>query len=128
LLLLNGDFGSRSWFDAACDVAGIRAPVLLESSAPQTLMSLAAIDYGIAILPSNVQRLQSTVCAVPLVSRGASVGRWSVVAWNADRFLALYAEQFIKELVASVRKAYPGQDLIQSAPPLPRPKKLIKIP
>jgi LysR family transcriptional regulator, cyn operon transcriptional activator len=122
LLLLNGDFGSRSWFDAACDVAGIRAPVLLESGAPQTLMALAAIGYGIAILPSNVQRLQSAVRAVPLVYRGASVGRWSVVAWNANRFLAPYAEQFIKELVASVRRGYPGRDLTRGAPALPRPK------
>src|SRR4051812_21529394 len=55
LLLLRRGFGSREWFDIACEVAHIRPRVLLESAAPQTLVALAATDYAIAILPSNVQ-------------------------------------------------------------------------
>ena len=34
LLLLRRDFGSREWFDAACEIAHIRPRVLLESGAP----------------------------------------------------------------------------------------------
>jgi hypothetical protein len=45
-----------------------------------------------------------------------------VVAWDGQRFLAPYAEQFIDELVASVRVNYPGRELTLHAPPLPRPK------
>ena len=122
LLLLRRDFGSRDWFDAACQVAHIRPRVLLESAAPHTLVALAATNYGIAIVPSNAQVPVGIVRAVPLVHRGASVGRWAHIAWDPHRFLARYAEQFVEELVVYVRRTYPGRDLIKRAPPIPRPK------
>jgi len=122
LLLLHRGFGSREWFDAACQIAHIRPRVLLESSAPQTLVALAATDYGIAILPSNAQVPDHLVRAVPLVHRGVSIGSWAHIAWDPQRFLARYAEQFVEELVLSCRRRYPGRDLIRRAPPLPRPK------
>jgi LysR family transcriptional regulator, cyn operon transcriptional activator len=122
LLLLRRDFGSREWFDAACSVAHIRPPVLLESAAPQTLIALAATGYGIAIVPSNAQVPRSAARAVPLVHRGESVGRWAMIAWDPQRFLAPYAEQFVEEIVAHCRRDYPGRYLIRRAPPLPRPK------
>ncbi len=122
LLLLRRDFGSREWFDAACSVAHIRPRVLLESAAPHTLVALAATGYGIAILPSNAQVPRGVVRAVPLAHRGASVGRWAMIAWDPQRFLAPYAEQFVEEIVAYCRHDYPGRELIKRAPPLPRPK------
>lgn len=124
LLLLRRDFRSREWFDIACQVAHIRPHVLLESAAPHTLVALAATDYGIAILPSNAQAPRGIVRTVPLVQRGASVGRWAHIAWDPRRFLAPYAEQFVEELGASVRRDYPGREFIRRAPPLPRPKTL----
>jgi len=96
--------------------------VLLESAAPHTLVALVASDYGIAILPSNAQVPRGIVRAVPLVHRGASVGRWAHIAWDPRRFLAPYAEQFVSEIVAFCRHSYPGRDLIRRTPPLPRPK------
>jgi LysR family cyn operon transcriptional activator len=122
LLLPNHEFGARAWFDGACNVAGISPRVLLESRAPHTLTALAAVGYGIAVLPSNVHIPKSDIRVVPLLHRGVPVGRWSVIAWNPQRFLAPYAEQFIKEFVARVRGAYPGRDLIRRAPRLPHPK------
>jgi LysR family cyn operon transcriptional activator len=120
LLLLNHEFASRAWFDAACDVAHISPRVVLESGAPHTLVALAQADYGIAIVPSNYRL--GVVRGVPLVHRGASVGRWSSIAWNPQRFLAPYAERFVEELVEHVRRVHPGRDLTRRAPPLPRPK------
>ena len=122
LLLLGRDFGSREWFDAACSVAHIQPRVLLESAAPHTLIALAATSYGIAIIPSNAQVPRGGVRAVPLVHRWASVGRWAMIAWDPQRFLAPYAEQFVAEIVAHCRRDYPGRDLIRRAPLLPRPK------
>jgi LysR family cyn operon transcriptional activator len=122
LLLPNYEFGARAWFDGACNVAGISPRVLLESRAPHTLTALAAVGYGIAVLPSNVPISQSAVRIVPLLHRGVPVGRWSVIAWNPQRFLAPYAEQFVKEFVAHVRRAHPGRDLTRRAPKLPQPK------
>ena len=126
LLLLRRDFGSRDWFDAACSAAHIQPRVLLESAAPHTLIALAATGYGIAIVPSNVQVPRGIVRAVPLVQRGAALGKWAMVAWDSQRFLAPYAEQFVEELVAHCRHGYPGRDLIRRAPPLPRPKEIPK--
>src|SRR6516164_2786468 len=122
LLLLRRDFGSREWFDAACSIAHIQPRVLLESAAPHTLIALAATGYGIAIVPSNAQVPRGAVRAMPLVHRGASVGRWAIIAWDPQRFLAPYAEHFVKEIVAYCRRDYPGRDLIRGAPPLPKPK------
>jgi DNA-binding transcriptional LysR family regulator len=122
LLLLRRDFASREWFDAACSVAHIQPRVLLESSAPHTLISLAATGYGLAIVPSNAQVPRGAVRAVPLVHRGASVGKWAAIAWDSERFVAPYAAQFVEEIVAHCRRDYPGRDLIRRAPPLPRPR------
>ena len=121
LLLLNRTFGSREWFDSACNVARIRPRVLLESAAPHTLVALAGKDYGIAVVPSNVA-LPMGVHALPLVQRGASIGRWLTVAWDPRRMLAAYAEQFADELAAHWRRDYPGRSLVRRAPPLPRPR------
>jgi len=54
LLLLGRGYASREWFYAACQVAQVRPHVLLESTAPQTLIALVGCSYGIALLPSMV--------------------------------------------------------------------------
>lgn len=121
LLLLHRSFGSREWFDAACNIAHIRPRVLLESAAPHTLVALTGVDYGVAVVPSTVL-VPSGVRALPLIQRGASMGRWLTIAWDPQRLLAAYAEQFVEELVAYCKRTYPGRDLIRRAPPLPQPK------
>ena len=121
LLLTRRDFGSRQWFDAACQVAHIRPHVLLESGAPPTLIALAQAGYGIAIVPSNA-RIPRGLRAVPILLRGESIGAWASVSWDPRRFLAPYAEQFVEELVAYCQRAYPRPELTRRAPPLPRPK------
>lgn len=122
LLLPRRDFGSREWFDAACQVAHIRPRVLLESGAPPTLVALAQAGYGIAIVPSNARVPRGGLRAVPIVRRGEPIGRWASVSWDPRRFLAPYAEQFVDELVAYSRRAYPRPNLNRRVPPLPRPK------
>jgi DNA-binding transcriptional LysR family regulator len=95
---------------------------LLESSAPHTLISLAATGYGIAIVPSNAQVPRGALRAVPLIHRGISVGKWAVIAWDSERFVPPYAARFVEEMVAHCRRDYPGRYLIRRAPRLPRPK------
>jgi len=80
--LTRRDFASREWFDAACQLAHLRPHVLLESGAPSTLVALAAVGYGIAVVPSNVRIPRAGVRAVPLVQRGAPIGRWLSLAWT----------------------------------------------
>jgi LysR family transcriptional regulator, cyn operon transcriptional activator len=120
LLPLRG-FGSREWFEIACDMAHIRPRVVLESAAPHTLVALAATGYAIAILPSNASIPRDGICTVPLVHCGASVGRWAHIAWDPERFQAPYAGQFVTELADFCRREFPGRTLIKRAPPLPVP-------
>lgn len=122
LLLLQRGFGSREWFDIACDIAHIRPRVLLESAAPHTLAALAATGYAIAILPSNANVPREHVRPVPLTQGGASIGRWARIAWEPQRFMAPYAEHFVSELVAFCQRDFPGRDLIKRAPPVPKPQ------
>lgn len=122
LLLLRPDFGSRVWFDAACQVAHVRARVLLESGAPHTLVALARVGYGVAVVPSNAQVPRAGVRAVPIVLRGAPIGRWAAISWDPRRFLAPYAVDFVDELLAHARRRYPGRELTRRAPPLRPPR------
>jgi DNA-binding transcriptional LysR family regulator len=122
LLLLGRGFGSHLWFEAACRVAQIRPRILLESGAPHTLVSLVSAGYGLAILPSNAHIPKLAVRAIPVVHRKESIGSWSMLAWDPRRFLAPYAEKFVEELVAHVRRDYPGRAIVSRAPQLPRPK------
>lgn len=121
LLLLQRGFGSREWFDAACHAANVRPQVLLESSAPNALVALAAAGYGIAILPSAARLPDQGVRALPLVHRKASIGKWTMIARDPQRFLPPYAEAFLEELVAHAQRIYPGRALLRRAPPLDRP-------
>ncbi|WP_229162056.1 LysR family transcriptional regulator substrate-binding protein [Bradyrhizobium brasilense] len=122
LLLLRRDFASRGWFDAACNVVHIRPRVILESAAPHTLLALAKGGNDVAIVPSNVQIPSAGVRAFPLIHRGASIGRWTAVAWDPQRFLAPYAKSFIDELVAYCGQHYPGREFAKRVSPLPRPE------
>jgi len=120
MLLLQRGFGSREWFDAACDVAHIRPRVLLESAAPHAIIALTAVGYGVGVVPSTAV-IPNGVRALPLVQRKMAIGRWLSIAWDPRRSLAAYAPNFVGELVAFCKRTYPGQDLARCTPPLPRP-------
>jgi LysR family cyn operon transcriptional activator len=121
LLLLNRSFASRQWFDAACQTANIAANVRLESGAPHAILGLAEAGYGIAILPSMVRLSRKGLRALPLLNRQASIGQWTRLAWDPQRFLAPYVAAFREALVSHAQRAYPGRDLIGRAPALSRP-------
>jgi LysR family cyn operon transcriptional activator len=117
LLVLHRTFGPRQWFDGACNVARINPRVLLESAAPHTIIALAREGHGIAVVPSTVVA-PNGVRIVPLVQRGTSIGTWLTIAWNPQRLLPTYAEQFVEELAAHCKRSYPNRDLARRAPPL----------
>jgi len=106
LLLLQRGFGSRDLFDAACQVAGIRTNVFLESSAPTTLLSLAQGGCGLAILPATVALPRSGLMVQKLVQDGKPLEIRLAVHWNPLRHLPPYAERFAEELLAASRREY----------------------
>jgi LysR family cyn operon transcriptional activator len=122
LLLLHRGFGSRGWFDAACQNADVSPPIVLESGAPHTLMALAASGEGMAIVPSNVSIPRKGVKVMSVTYRGTPIGRWVLVAWDSRRFFPPFAQHFVNELVAYVHRDYPNRELTKRMPPLRRPK------
>lgn len=122
LLLLQRSFGSRTWFDAACHTADINPRIVLESAAPATLIALANSGEGVAVVPSNVSIPRHGVKSVPITHRGTPIGRWVFVAWDRRRFFPPFAQHFVNELVAEVRRNYPGRNVTKRVPLLRRPK------
>lgn len=122
LLLTRRDFGSRAWFDAACQMAHIRPHVFLESGAPPTLVALAQAGYGIAIVPSNSRIPRGGLRAVPILRKSEPIGRWLCIAWDPRRFLAPYGAQFADELAAYARRANGQPRATLRLPSLPRPR------
>jgi DNA-binding transcriptional LysR family regulator len=124
ILLLRRDFGTRQWFDAACQAERLRPRVLIESAAPQTLLALAAIGYGIAVVPSNVLIASRALRATAVTHRGAVIGGWLAASWDPRRFFPPHAERFVEELARTTGRSYPGRDVIRRAPRLARAPRL----
>jgi LysR family transcriptional regulator, cyn operon transcriptional activator len=127
VLLLQRGFASRGWFDAECHNVDIRPQIVLESAAPHTLIALAAIGEGVAIVPSNVRIPRELVRIVPVTSRGAPIGRWIVAMWDARRFVPAFARQFVDELAGHCKRSYPGRDLTRRTRPLQHPKDFLGV-
>src|SRR5262245_2962150 len=121
LLLLRRSFASREWFDAACRAANLDPNLLLESSAPNAVVQLVVAGYGIAILPSFVRLPKKGVRAIPLVHNDASIGKWTMLARDSQRFLAPYVMVFMDEFLTYAQRTFPGRDVIRRAPHLNRP-------
>lgn len=125
LLLLQREYGSRAWFDAACELAQARPRILMESTTAHTVIELAAVGYGVAIVPSTSTIRNLQLRALPIVHHGISIGQWSTICWDPQRLVQPYAEQFVDEFVRHVRRSYPGREYLRHAPPLPRPSEPI---
>ena len=119
-MVYNRCLRSTGGFDTACQADRLRPRVLLESAAPQTLVALAAIGYGVAVVPSNMV-LGRAVRAAPVTHRRAVLGGWLGAFWHPRRFLPPYAEAFVEELAKFSRRGYPGRDVVRRAPPLTSP-------
>ena len=57
LIALRRGFGSRDWFDEACQRAGLHPKFVLESASHNAILALAAAGYGIGILRSAIVQL-----------------------------------------------------------------------
>ena len=121
LLLLQREYASRAGFDSGCESAHVTPRALMECTAVSTLIELAAVGYGIAIVPSTTFVRSPNLCARPLVLRGAAIGHWSTAAWDPLRMAPPYVERFVDMLVTHAHRNVPGREFLRRAPPLPRP-------
>jgi len=89
------------------------------------------VEDGGVRLPGRLDRGDVHLC---LAGAGDARFRWRLLGpmgghlLGSAQFLAPYAEQFVEELVAYSRRAYPRPKLTRRAPPIPRPKEPPRLP
>ena len=117
LLVLPTGFVHRSALEAACELIQARPNIVFESPVPETLLALARIGYGVAVIPSaqpvRGERLRTHV----IVYQGRSMGSWMAVNWDARRFVPDYMQDFIQALTDQARKHSPDRKY-RSTPPV----------
>lgn len=107
LLLLDGGFGFRRAFDAACRLAGIVPKVLFESRAPHTLLALAEAGHGVAIIPSALRTHRYDLRIVGVTYRGKPLREPLSILWDKRRPLPRYATVFCDMWAKHVREVFP---------------------
>jgi DNA-binding transcriptional LysR family regulator len=106
LLLPSSHYATRSIFDAACGVAGVRPDVMVESGAAHALLALAEAGHGVAIIPSillpNAQRLRT----LRVTHRREDLHIELAVLWDRRRGLSHHAVAFSRLLSDHVREMF----------------------
>jgi LysR family transcriptional regulator, nitrogen assimilation regulatory protein len=107
LLLLDPGYSVRRLFDAACRLADVRPNILLESRAPHTLLALAEIGRGVAIIPS-LQRTDRYNLQIARVTHGRKPVRERVaIQWDKRRRLPPYGVTFCEALAEYMHTILP---------------------
>jgi DNA-binding transcriptional LysR family regulator len=110
LLLPTSGFATRKLFDAACRLDRLAPRVFIESSAPHSLLALAAARHGVAIIPSTV-RVDRGLRVARVAYQGKPLQTPRAVLWNRKRPLPTFAEGFMAPLAAHMREIFsPGTE------------------
>lgn len=133
LLLLDTSFVSRRTFDATCRLAGVEANVFFESRTPHTLLAMAEMGHGVAIVPSAVRIDRYRLRIVRVTWRGKPLHEPLALFWDKRRALPSYATAFCAMLAECVREVFPisrpteprrgAKAQISRARPLDRPSR-----
>jgi len=127
LLLLDPGYSVRILFDAACRLADVRPNVLLESRAPHTLLALAEIGHGVAIIPS-LQRTDRYAVRIARVTLGRKPVQERVsIQWDRRRRLPPYAVGFCEALAEYMQPILPITHPTKSKEAAGRGKSVLRI-
>jgi len=107
LLLLNGGYGLRRAFDAACRLAGLTPNIRLETRSPHTLLALAEARHGVAIIASTFQAKRYNLKIVPITYRSRRLREPLAILWDKRRPLPRYATAFCQMWAEHVRAVFP---------------------
>lgn len=114
LLLLNRGYASRELFEAACRLSDLRPNIHMESASPHTLLALAEIGLGTAVLPSHVRLAGRKLRTLRLMRNGDPLRLPFGISWQRHRHLPRYAEAFIDQLTVFAERF--GDSLLAGAP------------
>jgi DNA-binding transcriptional LysR family regulator len=116
LLLLRREFGTRQWLEGACQAQRVRPRIALESAAPEVIVALAGIGYGVGVVPSTVIVRGPGFHLAPVMNGTTVLGGWFTASWHPRRFFPRFGETFIDALERFSRKSYPGRAIVARAP------------
>lgn len=107
LLLLHSGFVVRRAFDAACNLAGVKPRIRMESRAPHTLLAMAEAGHGVAIIPSQLPTHRHALRIVRVTYQGKPLREPLTIMWDKRRPLPRYATAFCEMLADYVREVFP---------------------
>ncbi len=104
LLVMKPTFQTRQMLEAAFSLTGLQPTVRFESSNAMSLLSLAEIGEGIAVL-GDLLRLPSTRLACVRVTVDGEPLNVSVsIAWNARRYRSASARAFVESIMSTASR------------------------
>jgi DNA-binding transcriptional LysR family regulator len=107
LLAPNPRFATRSIFDAACRLAGVRPNVFVESAAAHALLALAEAGHGVAIIPSILRTDHRRLRSMRVTHRREPLQISLAVLWDKRRTLPRCAADFPGLLSEHIREQFP---------------------
>ena len=107
----------RNALEAACELMQTRPNIVFESPVPETLLALARIGYGVAVVPSAQPVHDESLRTHVIVYQGHSMGSWMSVNWDPRRYVPDYLQDFIDGLTAQATKHSPDRKY-RSTPPI----------
>jgi len=107
LLLLDSEFTVRRTFDAACRLAALKPNILLESRVPHTLLAMAEVGHGVAVIPSVLRTRGYVLRIVRLTYRGARLREPLTMLWDKRRPRTHYATAFCEMLAEYMCEVFP---------------------
>jgi DNA-binding transcriptional LysR family regulator len=109
LLLLDPSFVVRTIFDAGCRLAGIEPRVGVESRAPHTLLALAEVGYGVAVISSVLPTHRYALNIFRITHEGRPLQMPMAILWDKRRTLPTYAGLFCDAFDRYAREVFPNR-------------------
>jgi DNA-binding transcriptional LysR family regulator len=107
LLLLDAGYSIRRLFDAACRFSDVEPNILLESRAPHTLLALAEVGQGVAIIPSLLRTERYKLRIVRVTHRRKPIRERFAIQWDRRRPLPPYVVTFCETLAEYMHTVLP---------------------
>lgn len=107
LLLLHSSFVVRRAFDAACNLAGLKPKIVMESRTPHTVLAMAEAGHGVAIIPSQQRTERYDLRIFGVTYCGKPLREPLAILWDKRRPLPRYATAFCEMLAQYVREVFP---------------------
>jgi DNA-binding transcriptional LysR family regulator len=106
LLVPSVVYATRSIFDAACRVAGLRPTIMVESGTGHALLALAQAGHGVAVIPSILAPASPSMRWSIITHRRRPLGIELAVVWDRRRPLPRQAETFTRLLHEYVERTF----------------------